>query len=161
MSILSRSIIISFYIIILAITLVFALVYRKNKIIKEVGPHKYKVLNHDWLIRITLLVFDLLLVILTITSVVFEKELKFAIIVAVISYLIVGFLILLSEIYTTYFMLVSSQDKVYLFYRNQTAAFDASHVHFQMKNGHTLMYYKDDLVFDTKKKVNKKISSNR
>ncbi len=160
MPIIARVIVLIIYIILFVLSFVFANRYRVKKIKKTVENNAYKVLNHDYMIRIPLSILNVLLLFVTIHFIFSESEVSFNIIVSTLSILIAIFVFVICEIYTLSFMLVYSNDKIYIFYKNEVATFERDRVHFQEKNGHTLMYYKDDLVFDTKKKVNLKIMSN-
>jgi len=153
--------IIVLYILILLVSSAFVTIYRYKKIKEAVGTKEYHILNHDMFIRILLSILGLCLVAATIHFIIQENDYRFIVVDVILATLVNVFLLMLVQIYTTLFLLVSANDKIYLFYKSEIAEFDRSRVHFQKNKRHTLMYYKDDLVINTKKIINlKAIDSN-
>lgn len=144
------------YLILLIISTCFITYRRYKKVSNNVNSKNYEILNHDYFIRIVLLVLNVLLVILTINLIFVETCSIYLVISVILSFLVSVFLIILIQLYTLLFLIVYSDDKIYLFLNGELAVFDRDRVHFSRKNKHTLMYYKDDLVFDTKKYLNLK-----
>ncbi len=147
------------YLLLLIISTAFIIYRRYKKVSINVGSKKYEILNHDYFIRIVLSILDVILIILTINLIFMESNSQYLIISVLLSFLVSAFLMVLIELYTILFLVVYSNNNIYLFLNGEIAVFERNRVHFMQKNNHTLMYYKDDLVFDTKKHINlKKIS---
>ena len=130
--------------------------YRYKRIRININQKKFEILNHDYFIRILLSILNFALIALTIYFIIKEESVKYILIVSALSLLVSVFLIMLIQLYTLIFLVVYANNKIYLFSHGEIAEFERSRVHFAKNNNHTQMYYKDDLVFDTKKNINLK-----
>lgn len=144
------------YLILLIVSLAFITYRRYKKVSNNVNSKNYEILNHDYFIRILLTVLNVLLIILTINLIFVESNSIYLYISVLLSLLVSIFLIAIIQLYTILFLVVYSSDKIYLFLNGELAVFERDRIHFRQERNHTFMYYKDDLVFDTKKHINLK-----
>ncbi len=151
-----KVIILVFYLLLLILSFVFITYRRYKKVSVNVESKEYEILNHDYFIRIVLSVCEAFLIILTINLIFVEANTKYLIISVILSMLVSIFIFMIIQLYTLLFLVVYSNGKIYLFLNGEIAVFERGRIHFSVKNNHTYMYYKDDLVFDTKKKINLK-----
>jgi hypothetical protein len=78
-----------------------------------------------------------------------EKNVLFLSIDILLVYLVNILLFFLIQLYTTIELLIYSNKKIYLYYKGKSVDFDYLRIHFQKKSNSYLMYYENDLVFNT------------
>jgi len=122
---------------------------RYKKISKLTNSKKYFVINKMRFTRIFFGIINLALLIGAVGICVEEKNTLYLSIDILLIYLVNLLLFFLIQFYTAIELLVYSNDKIYLYYKGKTVEFDYLRVHFQKKSNSYLMYYENDLVFNT------------
>ncbi|MCR5786482.1 MAG: hypothetical protein K6G28_02115 [Acholeplasmatales bacterium] len=150
-------ILLTIYLVFLLSLFVIITVYRTSKISQIAKGSKRKLLNKKYLNRFILCNIVIALTVGCVVIIFTEDNLLFKIVDVFITLFIQILLLSLAQIYTLSMSLIYNYEKIFLYYKSQIVEFEKENIRFVKENSHTLMFYKDDLVVNTKQRINTKI----